>query len=286
GRSLVGIEIPNKIRAQVRLRNLIEASDFQKSLSSLVLALGRDVSGLPVYTDLARMPHLLVAGSTGTGKTCAADTLMFTERGMLTFEELCPLSLNSETNFKLKLVTRDGIEETAKNYNNGICQFYKLSTSRGFQVEATIEHPLWVINKDGTQGWKVASLIKEGDYVAISRGPDLFGDRTDLSNFKPSKIKAYHREISFPSKMTPELAQFLGFLTADGGLSIERKGLHRVVYTQANFYLIWLYKKSLKELFGITQFAEKRSGSNPKNKAFDIVIGSKHLKEFLAYLGM
>jgi len=76
GRSLVGIEIPNKARAQVRLRNLIEASDFQKSLSSLVLALGRDVSGLPVYTDLARMPHLLVAGSTGTGKTIFLNSLI------------------------------------------------------------------------------------------------------------------------------------------------------------------------------------------------------------------
>jgi len=76
GRSLVGIEIPNKARAQVRLRNLIEAPDFQKSLSNLVLALGRDVSGLPVYTDLARMPHLLVAGSTGTGKTIFLNSLI------------------------------------------------------------------------------------------------------------------------------------------------------------------------------------------------------------------
>jgi len=76
GRSLVGIEIPNKARTQVRLRNLIEGPDFQKSLSNLVLALGRDVSGLPVYTDLAKMPHLLVAGSTGTGKTIFLNSLI------------------------------------------------------------------------------------------------------------------------------------------------------------------------------------------------------------------
>lgn len=76
GRSLVGIEIPNKARAQVRLRNLIEDSNFQTSLSNLVLALGRDVSGVPVYTDLARMPHLLVAGSTGTGKTIFLNSLI------------------------------------------------------------------------------------------------------------------------------------------------------------------------------------------------------------------
>ena len=286
GKSLVGIEVPNKERCKVRLRDLLSVSQFQNSASSLTIALGRDVSGNPCFADLARMPHLLVAGSTGTGKTCAANTLMFTEKGMLTFEELCPLPLDNETDFKIKLVSRDGIENTAKNYNNGVCQFYKLTTARGYEVEATAEHPLWVMNEDGSSGWKAASLIKKDDYVAISRGPALFGNKVDLSDFKPSKIKAYHRKISLPSEMTPQLAQFLGFLTADGGLSVERKGLHRIVYTQANPELLSLYKKSLKELFGIIQFIEKRSGSNPKNKAKDIVVGSKHLKEFLAHLGM
>ncbi|MDI6591345.1 MAG: DNA translocase FtsK [Patescibacteria group bacterium] len=286
GRSLVGIEVPNKERCLVRLRDLIGNPNFKKAPSNLTFVLGRDVSGNPVYADLAKMPHLLVAGSTGTGKTCAADTLMFTEKGMLNFEELCSLPLNSEIDFKVKLVTRDGIETTLKAYNNGICQFYKLSTRRGYQIEATAEHPLWVMNEDGSQGWKPASLIKKDDYVAISRGPSLFGNRTDISDFKPSKIKGYHRKISFPKRMTPQLAEFLGLLTADGGLSIEKKGTHRVVYTQANSYLLSLYKKLLKELFGITQFIEKRSGSNSNNKSFDIVIGSKHLKEFLVYLGM
>lgn len=286
GKSLVGIEVPNRIRLLVRLRDLISHPSFQNSPSPLTFCLGRDVSGNPVYADLGKMPHLMVAGSTGTGKTTKADTFMFTERGMLTFEELCPLPLNSEIDFKIKLVTRDGIEETAKNYNNGICQFYKITTNRGYQIEVTAEHPLWVINQDGSCGWKPASLIKEGDYVAISRGPVLFGNRIDLSNFKPSEIKTYHRKISFPSKMTPQLAQFLGLLTADGGLSTERGGIHRVVYTQANPKLLSLYKKLLKELFGITQFIEKKSGSNPNTKAIDIEVNSIQLKEFLNYLGM
>lgn len=76
GRSLVGIEVPNKVRAQVRLRNLISSSNYQNSPSSLTIALGRDVSGVPFFTDLARMPHLLVAGSTGTGKTIFMNSLM------------------------------------------------------------------------------------------------------------------------------------------------------------------------------------------------------------------
>ena len=76
GKPLVGIEVPNRIRAQVRLRELIAAPQFQDSLSSLALVLGKDVSGTPVYADLARMPHLLVAGSTGTGKTIFLNNLI------------------------------------------------------------------------------------------------------------------------------------------------------------------------------------------------------------------
>ncbi|MEK7519359.1 MAG: DNA translocase FtsK [Patescibacteria group bacterium] len=76
GRSLVGVEVPNKVRAQVRLRNLIANNAFQNSSSDLTLALGRDVSGHPFYSDLARMPHLLVAGATGTGKTIFMNSLL------------------------------------------------------------------------------------------------------------------------------------------------------------------------------------------------------------------
>ena len=76
GKPLVGIEVPNKIRAQVRLRDLIANPNFKNSPSNLTLVLGRDVSGNPIYADLARMPHLLVAGSTGTGKTIFLNTLI------------------------------------------------------------------------------------------------------------------------------------------------------------------------------------------------------------------
>lgn len=76
GKSLVGIEIPNKTRAQVRLRDLISNPQFQSSTSNLIFVLGRDVSGNPVYADLAKMPHLLVAGSTGTGKTIFLNSLI------------------------------------------------------------------------------------------------------------------------------------------------------------------------------------------------------------------
>ena len=76
GKSLVGIEIPNKTRLKVRLRSLISNKEFLESPSNLTFALGRDVSGKPLYADLARMPHLLVAGATGTGKTIFLNSLI------------------------------------------------------------------------------------------------------------------------------------------------------------------------------------------------------------------
>ena len=76
GRSLVGIEIPNKVRTLVRLRALIENSHFQNSSSPLLITLGKDVAGTPVFADLRHMPHLLVAGATGSGKTIAVSNVI------------------------------------------------------------------------------------------------------------------------------------------------------------------------------------------------------------------
>jgi S-DNA-T family DNA segregation ATPase FtsK/SpoIIIE len=76
GKALVGIEIPNKTTSIVRLRDVLQTTEFVDSKSKLVLALGRDVAGHAVVTDLAKMPHLLIAGATGTGKSVAINALL------------------------------------------------------------------------------------------------------------------------------------------------------------------------------------------------------------------
>lgn len=75
GKPLVGVEIPNVSASIVRLRSVMNTNDFLNSNSKLLLALGRDVAGKTVYTDLAKMPHLLIAGATGTGKSVAINSL-------------------------------------------------------------------------------------------------------------------------------------------------------------------------------------------------------------------
>jgi len=75
GKALVGIEVPNKTTAMVRLREVMQTSDFVNHKSKLAVSLGRDVAGRPMVTDLAKMPHMLIAGATGTGKSVAINSL-------------------------------------------------------------------------------------------------------------------------------------------------------------------------------------------------------------------
>jgi S-DNA-T family DNA segregation ATPase FtsK/SpoIIIE len=76
GESVVGIEIPNPRRETVRLREVIESEGYRNSDSKLTLALGKDIGGTPFTTDLAKMPHLLVAGATGTGKSVSINAMI------------------------------------------------------------------------------------------------------------------------------------------------------------------------------------------------------------------
>ena len=76
GKSTVGVEVPNKKRETISLRELLASERFQKSTAPLTIALGKEINGEPYYADLARMPHLLVAGSTGSGKSVCLNTIL------------------------------------------------------------------------------------------------------------------------------------------------------------------------------------------------------------------
>ncbi|MFK7943870.1 MAG: DNA translocase FtsK 4TM domain-containing protein [Paracoccaceae bacterium] len=76
GRSVIGIELPNTEREKVWLRDLFEARDYGDARFPLALALGKDISGAPVVSNLAKMPHLLIAGTTGSGKSVAINTMI------------------------------------------------------------------------------------------------------------------------------------------------------------------------------------------------------------------
>ena len=76
GKSAIGIEVPNKTTEAVHLRDVLDCNDFKDARGGIPVGLGKDIAGKPVITDLAKMPHLLVAGTTGSGKSVCVNTLI------------------------------------------------------------------------------------------------------------------------------------------------------------------------------------------------------------------
>jgi S-DNA-T family DNA segregation ATPase FtsK/SpoIIIE len=76
GRSVIGIELPNVTRETVVLKEILSSRDFGDGKQQLALALGKDIGGKPIVSNLAKMPHLLIAGTTGSGKSVAINTMI------------------------------------------------------------------------------------------------------------------------------------------------------------------------------------------------------------------
>jgi DNA segregation ATPase FtsK/SpoIIIE, S-DNA-T family len=106
GRSVIGIELPNTHREKVVLREILSARDFGDSHLRLPLALGKDIGGEPVIANLAKMPHLLIAGTTGSGKSVAINTMILSLLYKLTPEECRLIMIDPKM---LELSVYDGI---------------------------------------------------------------------------------------------------------------------------------------------------------------------------------
>jgi S-DNA-T family DNA segregation ATPase FtsK/SpoIIIE len=106
GRSVIGIELPNAWREKVVLREILAARDFGDSAMNLPLALGKDIAGEPIVANLAKMPHLLIAGTTGSGKSVAINTMILSLLYKLSPEECRLIMIDPKM---LELSVYDGI---------------------------------------------------------------------------------------------------------------------------------------------------------------------------------
>jgi S-DNA-T family DNA segregation ATPase FtsK/SpoIIIE len=151
GRSLVGIEIPNKAVTKVRLRNLVEEPDFSQDHKMLTVALGRDVAGTPVFAGLEKMPHLLIAGATGTGKTICLNTLILS------------LLYRHAPNF-LKLILIDPKRVEFPIYNG----LPHLLTPVIVDAQTTINALRWAVN-EMEQRFEILSGVQARDIIAYNK---------------------------------------------------------------------------------------------------------------------
>ncbi len=130
GRALVGIEVPNQAVAIVRLREILDSDEFKEKKSSLTLALGRNVAGTPVTVDLAKMPHLLIAGATGAGKSVCINTVI-----------LSLIYQNPISDLKLIMIDPKKVELTLYN------DIPYLLTPVITEVDKTINSLRWAVNE-------------------------------------------------------------------------------------------------------------------------------------------
>ena len=106
GKSVVGIEIPNEHRAMVRLRQILDSEAFREADSALTMALGKDIAGQPVLADIAKMPHLLIAGTTGSGKSVGVNAMLISMLYKASPEQLRLILVDPKM---LELAVYDGI---------------------------------------------------------------------------------------------------------------------------------------------------------------------------------
>jgi len=146
GRPYVGIEVPNARSTIVRMRPMLESEVFYKTASPLAIALGRDVSGSPVVADLARMPHLLVAGTTGSGKSVCIAALT-----------ACLVMNNTPADLRLVMIDPKMVELVRFN---GLPHLYG-------KVETNLERILAVLR------WTVAEMDRRYKVLEASRSRNL-----------------------------------------------------------------------------------------------------------------
>jgi len=150
GKSLVGIETPNKKVSIVGLRGLIESDDYKNSNNFLPIALGRDVAGYPVFASLEKMPHLLIAGATGTGKSVAINSVL-----------LSLLYKHSPDMLKLVLIDPKRVE---LSLFNGIPH---LITPVIVDAKKTINALRWAV-KEMERRYEVISAVGSRDIISFN----------------------------------------------------------------------------------------------------------------------
>lgn len=233
GKSLVGVEVPNKTRTLVRLRNLFAEPEFQKLTSPLSFAIGRDVVGGLFCGNLARMPHLLVAGSTGSGKTICLSSII-----------LSLLYRNSPASLRLVLIDPKRVEFS--NYNG----LPNLLTPVIYDVQKTLSVLKWLVEE---MERRFKSLSQAGvrnidEYnkkfqgkVKTKLSPQSSADRENVSSASPSSNHSNSEEETMPYiiLIVDELADLMAAKSKEmeaGIVKLAQKsravGIHLILATQ------------------------------------------------------
>jgi len=144
GKAAIGVEVPNRTRGTVVLREIVESKAFREASSKLTFALGKDVAGRPMVADLARMPHMLVGGATNAGKSVGLNTLIASLLFRMTPEELKMVLIDPK---RVELSLFDGIPHLACPVVKDVKQAAGIFRS----VVQEMEHRYELLARSGTR---------------------------------------------------------------------------------------------------------------------------------------
>jgi S-DNA-T family DNA segregation ATPase FtsK/SpoIIIE len=214
GKAVIGIEVPNPKRQVVSLREILADASYQKSASRLTLAIGKDIMGAPVVTDLARMPHLLIAGATGSGKSVGLNAMILSILFKATPEEVRFLMIDPK---RIELSTYEGIPH--------------------------LLHPVVVNPKEATTAlhWAVAEMEKR--YALLSelsvRNIEGYNQKAKTLKFEAEEGDAPPRNLPYIVVVIDELADLMLVSSRDTEEYLIRlaqkaraSGIHLLVATQ------------------------------------------------------
>jgi len=226
GKSAVGIEVPNTNPRFVYLKEVINTNEFQRSNAGIPLALGMDISGVPLVTDLTEMPHLLIAGTTGSGKTICLNTII-----------LSILLKHRPDEVKLLLIDPKMVELSAfKNLPHllipVIHQPKKVSLALNWVVRE-MEHRYALFAEEGIrniQGYNNRPIKENSEDIPVENPKGLL--ESDYENYHPAKLP-------YIVIIIDELADLMMVSAADIEIAIARLaqlsravGIHIILATQ------------------------------------------------------
>jgi intein/homing endonuclease len=222
----------------------------------------------------------------GYGKCVSGDTLIITEDGFKEIGDYFNYStINKEIILphKINIVNRYGqLELTNAGVYSGYLPTKKIITEEGFEIEATHNHPLLIIDNDGQVKWRNISEIKIGDYVIINRNTGIWGNKTklniDMTSFLSnlgncSKWKVKNAKSEIITELDEEFALILGYLVGDGCLTRDN--------------VIMFTTKDQDILQNFTNFFKNRLKKEVKQKAdIDYIVSGKFVREYFRQVGL
>ncbi len=212
GKAVIGIEIPNATREVVRFKEIVASPAFEKSKSKLTICLGKDIIGVPVAAELEQMPHLLIAGATGAGKSVALNTM------------ICSfLYKASPADVKFIMVDPKRIE---------------LSTYDGIPHLIT---PVVTDVKKATNAlfWAVKEMEKRYELLAQKKTKNIYGYNRKIEKLKKSDETITEEKLPFIVIIIDELADLMMVASRDVEVALTRlaqmaraAGIHLILATQ------------------------------------------------------